>query len=335
MKGIIVALAGLALLALGILLWPAPAADSNHGPGKRPASTVAKGEMERDGDFETFAKHGEKLEHKPASLRGTTPDGELREDDAHNLIVTEGVRRRFDYFLAALGEEDFNVIRARLAAHLQKALSARAARQAWALFEDYLGYRAELRGLPEHDGATENMRESLRARQALRQRWFDAATTEAFFGFEDRYAEFALDRRSILDDEALSQVQREQRLAALTASLPDDLQEMVVASRKPVDVAREVAALRANQASDEQIYDYREQNLGRAAADRLGHLDRQRQHWQSRYRAYRHQRAAIDHSGLAEADQQAEMQRLRERLFEGAELKRVEALDRIRGREGR
>jgi lipase chaperone LimK len=332
MKGIVAALAALAVLILMVVIWPEPITGHAEAFKARPAGGLAVVGADKISDLESFAERGSKLTETPASLRGTVPDGELREDDAHRLLVTEGVRRRFDYFLSALGEEDLNVIRARVAAHIRKALSAKAAAQAWILFENYLNYRAELSTLPEHDGDIDTMRASLRARQALRQRWFDAATIDAFFGFQDRYAEFALDRRAILEDETLTEAQKGERLNTLTASLPADLQRMVSASRKPAEVARQVAELRADKASDVEVYEYREQALGRAAAERLGDLDHQRQRWASRYQAYRDQRAAIAHSGLAGADQEVEIQRLRERLFEEAERKRVEALDRIRSR---
>lgn len=332
MKGIIAALAALAVLILVVVMWPEPITGPAATFKAKSAGGWAVAGAGKVSDLESFAEQGRKLEGAPASLRGTTPDGELREDEAHNLLIIEGVRRRFDYFLSTLGEEDLNVIRARVAAHISKALSANAAAQAWVLFENYLNYRAELSTLPEHDGNVDTLRASLRARQALRQRWFDATTIDAFFGFQDRYAEFALDRRAILEDETLTEAQKNERLDTLTASLPDNLQRMVAASRKPVEVAQQVATMRAGKASDAEIYEYREQALGRAAAERLGDLDHQRRRWAARYRAYRGQRAAITHSGLADADQEAEIQRLRERLFAGAELKRVDALDRIQDR---
>ncbi|ASK34494.1 hypothetical protein CEK62_08900 [Alcanivorax sp. N3-2A] len=330
MKGLMAMGAGVVMLALVLIWYALP--DQARGRAVPAAAGAASTTPASGNDFQTFVNSGEKLSGMPASLRGTTPDGELREDDGGDLIVSEGVRRRFDYFLSALGEEDLNVIRARIAAHLSKALSPRAAAQAWALFENYLAYRTELRTLPEHNGDVAQMRDSLRARQALRQRWFDAATIEAFFGFEDRYAEFALDRRAILENEQLSEARKSDRLQALTAGLPDDLKEMVNASRRPVRVARQVQTLRAEDASEAEIYQYREQHLGRPAAERLGELDRQRAQWRTRYQAYLSQRQAIVDSGLAREDQSSEIERLRERLFEASELKRVQAMDRIRGR---
>lgn len=334
MKGIVAALTGLAIFALVVLavLLVRPQASPHGTPAGAAAPARLPGASVDSTDFDTYAEQGRKLKNTPASWRGTKPDGDLREDAKHNLIVDDGVRRRFEYFLSALGEDDLNVIRARLAAHLQAALSPKAAVQAWRLFQQYLGYREALRDLSSHGDSVEGLRATLGERQALRQRWFDAPTTEAFFGFQDRYARFALDRRAILENDQLSSAEKQTRLSDLEAQLPDHLRKLVTASRKPASVARHVAAMRADQVSEARIYQYRQQQLGEAAAQRLQNLDQQRNQWQQRYQDYRQQRQAIIDSGLAREDREAEIRRLRERLFSNNGQRRVRALDRIQAR---
>lgn len=322
----------LLLLVLAALTWVlVPFAGDDGVPDVTPTSapkTPVRAQQGGD-DFETYVARGAKLEETPASWRGTVPDGELRADDHGDLVVSEGVRWRFDYFLSALGEEDLNVLRARVAAHLDQVLPPRAARQAWALFEQYVGYRAALRGLEEPGRDPADLRRSLEERQALRAQWFDATAREAFFGFRDRYDRFALARREILEDDGLDEEQKAARLAELEASLPEDLRGMVTASRRPVRLAADVAALREQGVSEARIYQLREQQLGAEAANRLAALDRRREEWDRRYQAYREQRAVILDSGLAPADRDAQVRALRERLFEDQERRRVEALDRI------
>lgn len=314
-------------LALMAMWWRETPPRPAQTPRDRPAAIVTDGESE----FQKYAARGRKLGDEPASWRGTVPDGALREDDNGNLIVSEQVRRRFDYFLSALGEEELNVLRGRVAAHLQAALSAKAARQAWALFEHYIGYRSALRDLGEHDGSVEGMRQSLEERRALRDQWFSAITREAFFGFRDRYADFALERRELLENDRLDPAEKEARLEALEAGLPEDMREMVRASRRPAEVAEAVRRLRQEGVSEARVYQYREQRLGAEAAERLGELDRRREQWRERYQAYREQLQAIEDSGLAQDDRQEAAQRLRESLFDEAEQRRVRALDRIGG----
>ncbi|KAF0806642.1 lipase chaperone [Alcanivorax xiamenensis] len=277
-----------------------------------------------------YAERGRALaDSPPPSWRGTRPDGALAEDEKGNLIINEALRRRFDYVLSALGEEDLDTLKARLAADFEARLSPSAAARAWALLQQYLGYREALAELTPPAQEPAALRHSLEQRRALRDRFFDAATAEAFFGFEDRYADFALQRRRILEDEELGEATRAERLEALEATLPPELREQVRASREPMRVREEIQALRNEGASSQRIDQLREQRLGREAADRLAELDQRRALWQSRYEDYREQRRVILESGLAPSDQQAEIERLRERLFETGERRRVEVLDRI------
>jgi len=331
MKGPLALAASLSLLvvtlaAMGVWWRETP---SEPAPTRIEAPTVEGGGG--DSEFQDYVARGRKLGEEPASWRGTVPDGALREDEQGNLLVSEDVRRRFDYFLSALGEEELNVLRGRVAAHLQAALSATAARQAWDLFERYIGYRAALRELDQHDGSVAGMRQSLEERRALRDQWFSATTREAFFGFRDRYADFALQRRELLENDQLDPADKKARLQALEAGLPDDMREMVRASRRPAEVAEAVRRLREQDASEARIYQYREQRLGAEAAERLDDLDRRREQWRERYQAYQEQRRAIEDSGLAEEDREDAVQRLRASLFDETEQRRVRALDRIGG----
>ncbi len=330
MKGPLAIAATLSLLVVTLALlvwWRGTPSRPERVPPDPPAAAATDAESE----FQEYVARGRKLDDEPASWRGTVPDGALREDERGNLIVSEEVRRRFDYFLSALGEEELNVLRGRVAAHLQAALSDTAARQAWDLFERYIGYRSALRDLEEHDGSVAGMRQSLEERRALRNQWFSAITREAFFGFRDRYAAFALERRELLEDEQLDPAEKKARLQALEAGLPEEMREMVRASRRPAEVAGEVRRLREEGASEARIYQYREQQLGAEAAERLGELDRRREAWRRRYQAYQEQRRAIEDSGLAEEDRRDAVQRLRESLFDEAEQRRVRALDRVGG----
>jgi len=331
MKGPLALAATMSLLVVTLALMGVWWREAPPAPAPAPLDASAAGNSTGHSEFQGYVARGRKLGEKPASWRGTVPDGALREDEQGNLIVSEQVRRRFDYFLSALGEEELNVLRGRVAAHLRAALSETAAQQAWELFEHYIGYRSALRDLDEHDGSVAGMRQSLEERRALRDRWFSAITREAFFGFRDRYADFALQRRELLENDRLAPAERQARLEALEAGLPEDMREMVRASRRPAEVAETVNRLREQGAPEARVYQYREQRLGAEAAERLGELDRRREEWRERYQTYQAQRRVIEGSGLAEEDQEDAVQRLRASLFDEAERRRVRALDRIGG----
>ncbi|WP_287045542.1 hypothetical protein [Psychrobacter sp.] len=78
------------------------------------------------------------LEGLPRSLTGTQVDGEIIIDENKQLVVTEGLRRLFDYFLSALGEEDEAVIYARVESYIRHHTPEPAASQAVAIFDQYI-----------------------------------------------------------------------------------------------------------------------------------------------------------------------------------------------------
>jgi len=130
----------------------------------------------------------------PASLDGTEVDGRLAVDARGDLVVSPEVRRFFEYFLSASGEETDAVTRRRVEAAIDARVPPRAAAQAKALFGELLAYRADARGLqasPSDSPATR-----LAALREIRWKIFGRAVAEALFGDEDVADEAALDGRA-------------------------------------------------------------------------------------------------------------------------------------------
>lgn len=276
-----------------------------------------------------WVARGRALGERPASLSGTQVDGTLQVDGNGNLVIDLGLRRVFDYFLATVGEESLDEIRARLALYLQQNLPAAAARQAWDVLTQYLGYKDALAELPGHDGSYEGMRDSLQRQRDLRDTLLGPELADAFFRAEDDYADFALQHIDHLRDPDLTPQEKQQRTEALLSTLPDPIRDDIQSTGRPLQVEQSVQALREKGASADEIWHLREQQFGTAAAERLATLDAQRAQWQQRYERYRQQRAAIDNSALDDTDKAAEIIRLRAEQFSDAEQKRVAALDRI------
>ena len=133
----------------------------------------------------------------PASFVGTEVDGRFRVDAAGNLIVSEDIRRIFDYFLASLGEESLDASVARLRGYIDGQLQEPARARAQALLDQYLAYKRELvlleRDLPQL-ASLDAMRQREAAVQALRARLFDSESHQAFFAREEGYNRFTLER---------------------------------------------------------------------------------------------------------------------------------------------
>jgi lipase chaperone LimK len=307
------------------LAMPVPA--DNRPASEKPATGV-----ERDEPVSSFARYrqlGMTLHGKPASLQGTDVDGELRVDAQGNLLVSIGVRRVFDYFLSTLGEEDLETIKARIATHLGEHLPATAAQQAWRLLNNYLDYQHALSELPLQSRDAKGVRNAIKQRQQLRQVWLGAEVADAFFGFEDALDNFTVARMEVMEHPNLSDQEKQHQVMMLEQNLPSPILEAKQRLLAPVDVGKQVAALRESGASEAQVRALREQTFGAEAAARFEQLDRERAQWDARYQDYTERRASILASGLAEQDQQHEIERLQRQLFDELEVRRVQALDRI------
>ena len=280
-------------------------------------------------DFEAALADSQTLGDIPGSLTGTRVDGQLRATAQGELLITPDLRRVFDYFLSAQGEESLADCQARLARYLHETLPPQAASSAWHLFQQYLALGEAMMALPPHDGSPAGIREAVRQRNAMQQAYLGPEAAEAFYGLDMAYDRYMADRQAILNDTSLDETDRQQRLLALQQSLPNAMQSMVQETRAPVLLAERTETLREQGASEAEIRAMREQQFGAAAADRMEALDEARAQWDARYAEYLTERQSILDSGLAEQDQQAAVRRLQQQHFSEQELARVQALDRI------
>ncbi|MFT6636017.1 lipase secretion chaperone [Alcanivorax sp.] len=294
----------------------------SNTPGAAPAAD----------SFQAALSHAETLAAMPASLRGTEVDGQLQTTADGELVVTPDLRRVFDYFLSAQGEESLEDCQARLASYLQASLPAEAANEAWQFFQQYMALGQAMAALPPHDGSPASIRTAVKQRHDLQVAYLGQQAAEAFYGMDIAYDRYMADRQDILDNASLSDTQRQQQLQGLTQSLPAAMQSMLAETRGPAQLAARTQALREQGASEADIRRLREQQFGADGAARLEALDQQRAQWEARYQGYREQRQAIIDSGLSHLDQETALARLQQQMFSDQELDRVEALDRIQAR---
>jgi lipase chaperone LimK len=272
------------------------------------------------------------LEQLPASLRGTDVSGELEQDAQGNLKVTRGVRNVFDYFLSGTGEETPARQRARLKAYIEAHLGARAAAQALALVDTYIAYKDELDAALRHAPATTlaDMQARVDTLRGARARRFSPDVVQAFFGEEDAYDRYSLDKLAILNDPALSPQEKARRVAALRDALPE-------AQRRQGDVVEVVGTLdtltadwRQRSGTPQELRQLRETLVGAEAAQRLETLDRQTEAWNSRVAAYLQQRALIvGDVTLADSTRRQKVDALRSEAFSATEQLRIETIERI------
>ena len=268
----------------------------------------------------------------PPSFDGTTVDGQFRVDSAGNLLISEDIRRIFDYFLSALGEDSLQHSVKRLQAYISSQLAMPAREQALALLEQYLQYKQQLvqleKDLPQMANL-DAMRQREQAVQALRASLFSAEAHQVFFGNEEAYNQFTLQRLAIRHDQSLSDAEKATALDQLRNNLPESMQELIVPQLQ-TELRQQTAALQAQGASPQQIQQLRLQLVGAEATARLEALDQRRQQWAQRLNDYRREKALIEaNTGLSTSDKAAAIDNLASERFDDQERLRLAAAEEL------
>lgn len=334
-KIVLLGVAAVLLSIVAFLYWLAPGDGATASDPAMEAAAAAGGTGAghvAPGSFVTG------VEGLPASLQGTEVDGELEVDAAGHLRITGGIRRLFDYFLSAVGEEPVETIIKRIRAYLRHKLPAGAAAEAERLLDSYIGYKRGLDALPQVAAGAgqvdiEAVRRQMQQVQALRSQFFNPEVIAAFFGDEDTYDRYTLDRLAILQDKALTAAQRAARLAALEQQLPEQMRESI----KVINQVQNLEALtqdwKKRGGSAAELRQIRESMVGAEATDRLEALDRDNAQWDQRMNGWLAERAAIlANQGLSEQDRQAQLASLRNSRFSEAERVRVQSLELMHDR---
>lgn len=333
---------GLVLVVLaiaGVFYWLVPGGGTSSGEAAREAvvgSPAGDGMTGTRVDPATFVSG---LEGLPASLRDTEVDGELEVDANGRLKITNGIRRVFDYFLSATGEEPLESLLARIRAYIRQKLPAGPAAEAEKLLDAYVGYKRGLETIQQAvpPGSQQidisAVRRQMQEVQALRTRYFSQEVITAFFGDEDAYDQYTLARLDVMQNKQLSASARAQQLAELERQLPASLQE----SLKTINQYQNLQALtddwQKRSGSPAELRQIRESLVGPEAADRLESLDQERAQWSQRMTSWLGERASIlANIGLSEQDRQAQVETARQQRFQQEEIVRVQSLERMHDR---
>lgn len=244
------------------------------------------------------------------------------------LIVNEGVRELIEFFLALDGEKSPADIRALFLAAAGAQCSRQCAAQALAIYDRYQDYLQAMRSATPNLQQTDDLRARLDMVENLRRTQLGDELSEALFGYDESYDQFRVAQWEIRNDTGMTDAEKQAALADLEPQQPAGLAQREQESRK-IDKAMQLQ----NQIGTDHptaLYNARTELLGEAAAQRLASLDAQRAQWDQRYQQYRQELATLKTNGLAPADQQQEVERLRLRYFSQQESNRVAALDRIK-----
>ena len=259
------------------------------------------------------------------SMEGTTPDGDVKQSADGMLVVDAELGHLFDYYLAGLGEKDLAAIRSEIERELERRLKPGPAAQAKRLLASYLDYKRALVDLElqlkDGGGLAQSARARLEATQKLRARFFSSTEIAGLFSFSDAYDLDALARIDISLDAKLTDAQRSEKLAALDKKMSPAMREEREAPTRVIRTEESVQKMRAQGASDDEVYRVRAAAFSPEGASRLAQLDREESDWKQRIAAYQAERASLQPG--AEALQQ----QLRRKYFSEEEQRRLGAYE--------
>lgn len=313
---------GLLCLALAggawLLWWPGGAAE------------VAPGADAPAGESPAFVR----------SMQGTVPDGDLRVlpggqglGQAGGVLPYAELKRLFDYYLSAVGEQSIGAITQQIQRALEQRMPPAQVSAARSLLGRYLDYKRALIDVEKNPalGGTgvQAIRQRFAAAQELRARMFSAAEDQGMFGFEDAYDRDALARLEISQNPALSATQKREQLAVLDAAMPAALRAEREAPRVVIQVEQKALEMRANGASDEEVFRMRAKALDPQAATRLADVDRDELAWKNRIAVYRAERSKVlqAQADATESERQAALTQLQQSQFTPDERRRLAAYE--------
>lgn len=259
------------------------------------------------------------------TFRGATVDGALRTDHRGQLVIDMQLRHWIDFHLTAMGEVALSELKHIMQQQIQQ-LPQPGQQQALDLLDAYLGY---LNALADYDAEEarrlaepqmSDVEARLRWQQRLRREWLEPKVVEAFFSAEESIDEYTLASLRLRKDGA-----SDEQLAALESTLPDPIQQMRQESRQLITMREHEKHQRQQGASHEEVHQWRVQEYGVEAAERLAQVDKQQAQWQQRLKQYQRYQQKLAQQNLAKEDNEQQLQAYRNKHFSEAEQKRLGA----------
>ena len=273
------------------------------------------------------------------SMQDTLPDGDLQAIQKGLAASTSGglaygeLKRLFDYYLSAVGEQSIETITLQIRGELDRRLPPEQAKKAQRLLGLYIEFKRELVRVESQPQLAGNGLQAIRGRfmamQDIRARYFSAEESDGMFGFDDSYDMDAIARLEISQNPALTAEQKKQQLAAMDAALPEQLRKEREASSVVVRVEQQAQDLRAKGGSDDDVYRMRAKELDPQAAARLADVDREEAAWKGRIARYLDERSKLlqSQTNASASEREASLAQLQHSSFSEAERPRLRAYE--------
>lgn len=343
---VIIALVSIAITA-AVIMWFKP--DNTRMATEQPVSSALTNEanaslsnaLDNGQVVQTTAAQNQSLfvtglERLPRSLQGTQIDGEIIIDENKQLVVTEGLRRLFDYFLSALGEEDEAVIYARVESYIRHHTPEPAASQAVAIFDQYITYLKAISEIEQRYGNLQlqaaksgELDLNVVAQQKqdvakLRQQYFTKETITAFFGAEEEYDDYSMEMVRINQNQQLTDVQKEAARQNYISRMPDNALKAGITQQANLnELMNRTKQMQAKGATAQELYNMRRDLVGAPAAARLAQVDAEDANFAQRFDQYQAQKQRLLSQSADKTQAQTQINQIEQQLFSEAERKRL------------
>lgn len=280
----------------------------------------------------------------PKSLQGTSVDGELIIDENKQLVVTAGLRRLFDYFLSAQGEESLPQIEQRVTDYILSHAPEPAASQALTIFKQYLRYLKAVSDIDsqlshvkptstEADFNVDLIKSQLQAVKQQQMQYFDAKTQRAFFGEEQALNDYTLQVVEANQNTQLTTQQRqdviEQARNTYIGSFENpNVQKQLIQQQNIEKLLAETQQLQQRGASQSELNAMRSKYVPVDAVKRLEQLDISEANFKQRVNAYKIQRQQLINEYGETPQAQQQIKQLAASMFSPQEQLRLDVLTR-------
>lgn len=220
--------------------------------------------------FDTFQP-----QDKVQSYQGTQPDGAVHLDEYGNVVVDKDLKRIFDYYLSAMGELSLDQMRQFLIEYAGAQLSPEQLKQLLDYFNQYYSYLNKADVFSQNLGEDLSLEDKMRLLSGFRNDVLGSEMANAFFADEQDYINF------VLSDKKDDDLPEQQLLWLQKENQATEFHDVVIENQQ--------FNLSGSINSDE-LYQYRINEYGQDAADRLSQLDQKRAQWQDTVNHYFEQR---------------------------------------------
>ena len=241
------------------------------------------------------------------SYQGSQPDGAINLDDNGDIILDVDLKRLFDYYLSAIGELPLDQMRKYLQQFAAENLNPIQLQQLLEYFDQYSQYLTQSDLFFKNINAELSLEEKMLLLSEFRNETLGSAMANGFFSEQKDYINYVLaDKNSENIDQQQGWLEAENEATKF---------HDVVLENREFSYSDSLSA--------SEVYDYRVEQYGQEAANRLTQLDQERADWQDVVDDYFQQRLTV----LNQSGEQS-LSQLNSN-YSPEQLRRLEALWRI------